>query len=98
MYDPSFGGGIVYVAPTQSPAEKSLEEEKKMCVINNCEMKSGDNNCNEECNRYACNFDGGDCSLGRFLTIESYLHKTSTASLEFLIQILCFRILSQYLF
>ncbi|GIY93907.1 hypothetical protein CEXT_608961 [Caerostris extrusa] len=64
MYDSSFGGGIVNVVPTQTNAQKSLEEEKKMCLAHTCEMKARNNVCDEECNSYACNFDGGDCSLG----------------------------------
>jgi Notch-like protein len=38
--------------------------EKKNCEKNKCRSKSGDMQCNEECNTPACNFDGGDCSLG----------------------------------
>lgn len=64
IYDASFGGGIVNVLPSQDPPQKSLEEEKKMCIANACEEKERNNICDEECNSYACNFDGGDCSLG----------------------------------
>lgn len=72
VYDSTFGGGIVDITP-QDNIQKSLEEEKKMCLANSCEMKARNNICDEECNSYACNFDGGDCSLGKIFIISSYL-------------------------
>lgn len=50
--------------PSPGPPQKTLDEEKKMCLVNMCEQKARNNICDEECNSYACNFDGGDCSLG----------------------------------
>lgn len=67
IYDPLFSGGVVNVLPSQDPPQKTLDEEKKMCLINMCEQKARNNICDEECNSYACNFDGGDCSLGMLL-------------------------------
>lgn len=32
--------------------------------MNNCRAKRGDRKCDQECNTYACDFDGNDCSLG----------------------------------
>ncbi|UYV71292.1 N [Cordylochernes scorpioides] len=61
-FDPSFRGGIGNAA--SDIPQKSIDEEKKMCLINGCIQKASNGQCNEECNSYACNFDGGDCSLG----------------------------------
>lgn len=41
-----------------------LESQKRSCRLHNCSAKAGDYRCDEECNTYACDFDGGDCSLG----------------------------------
>ncbi|RWS31869.1 neurogenic locus Notch protein-like protein, partial [Leptotrombidium deliense] len=35
-----------------------------LCSRHECEKKSGNNQCNEECNSMFCKFDGGDCLLG----------------------------------
>nr|NVI76514.1 Notch [Cucujiformia] len=41
-----------------------LEREKQSCLKKKCPMKRGNRICDEECNSYACDFDGNDCSLG----------------------------------
>lgn len=43
---------------------QDLEYQQKQCVIRGCREKQGNFQCDEECNTYACNFDGNDCSLG----------------------------------
>jgi len=40
------------------------ERELAACITNGCTAKSQDNRCHQECNTAACDFDGGDCSLG----------------------------------
>lgn len=47
------------------PSQKvDLERQMEQCERRNCATKRGDRKCDEECNTFACNFDGGDCSLG----------------------------------
>lgn len=41
-----------------------LEKQRRGCRRHNCQAKAGDFKCDEECNSYACDFDGGDCTLG----------------------------------
>lgn len=41
-----------------------MEQELEKCKLNNCLAKSGNRHCDEECNTFACQFDGNDCSLG----------------------------------
>lgn len=36
--------------------------EKKHCTMNQCDKKAADGHCNPECNHFACDYDGGDCS------------------------------------
>nr|NVI76519.1 Notch [Cucujiformia] len=43
---------------------RDLEKQRQQCLRNNCPMKRGNMRCDEECNTYACDFDGNDCSLG----------------------------------
>lgn len=67
-YDSSFRGALApSVEGVYDLFLKSLEEEKKLCAARRCEKKAGNRYCDEECNTYACNFDGGDCSLGEFV-------------------------------
>nr|MBE5726632.1 Notch [Cucujiformia] len=44
--------------------EKDLERQRRECLENKCPLKRGNYRCDEECNKYACDFDGNDCSLG----------------------------------
>jgi len=41
-----------------------LEEARRQCQRDHCASKAGNLHCDEECNKYACDFDGQDCSLG----------------------------------
>lgn len=41
-----------------------MEYQRAQCVKKGCIEKRGDRHCDEECNTYACEFDGNDCSLG----------------------------------
>lgn len=45
------------------PANKSPEYIKE-CEFRDCEAKSKNGKCDQECNLRICNFDGGDCALG----------------------------------
>uniref|UniRef100_A0A1B0DGM5 LNR domain-containing protein n=1 Tax=Phlebotomus papatasi TaxID=29031 RepID=A0A1B0DGM5_PHLPP len=38
--------------------------QQELCIKRGCREKQGNFVCDEECNTYACNFDGNDCSLG----------------------------------
>lgn len=69
IHDPSFPGGRVgerdiMTSSTQGKRAKVSEKDKMMCEHRNCSSKAGNRRCDEECNSYACAFDGGDCSLG----------------------------------
>ncbi|VDN43155.1 unnamed protein product [Gongylonema pulchrum] len=41
-----------------------LEElfENYICKLHNCSLKANDSTCDSECNYYACQYDGFDCS------------------------------------
>lgn len=43
---------------------RDLEIQRQQCIRNKCLLKRGNMRCDEECNTYACDFDGNDCSLG----------------------------------
>lgn len=68
IYDPNSHGGLGRSAETPvdttSIYDSDLAIQRKRCVANNCASKRGDHKCDEECNTYACDFDGNDCSLG----------------------------------
>ena len=69
IYDPNYRGGVFgrlnSMGPnTMNAYDLDLERERKKCAENRCEEKSRNHHCDEECNKYACNFDGNDCSLG----------------------------------
>lgn len=68
IYDRSASGGLGRpVKPQQdfnSFYARDLEKQRQLCIRNNCPLKRGNMHCDEECNTYACDFDGNDCSLG----------------------------------
>lgn len=69
LYDRNFKGGLGKpVVPRQLDSvnyyAKDLEKQRDECLINNCPLKRGNMRCDDECNKYACDFDGNDCSLG----------------------------------
>jgi Notch-like protein len=67
IYDVNFIGGMGRPTAQQSnngARQHISDKEREMCIQRNCESKAGDRRCDEECNSYACSFDGGDCSLG----------------------------------
>ncbi|KAG8235482.1 hypothetical protein J437_LFUL018752 [Ladona fulva] len=80
IYDPTFRGGVgwplkkreenVRRTTTAAPAPRfdfdaALERERQKCIEKGCRERAGDMRCDEECNKFACDFDGADCSLGR---------------------------------
>ncbi|VDN04815.1 unnamed protein product [Thelazia callipaeda] len=38
--------------------------EQELCAKHDCAAKAGNKVCDQTCNYYACNYDGGDCSAG----------------------------------
>lgn len=42
----------------------NYELEKAKCDERQCHNKAKNGKCDEECNTQACDFDGGECSLG----------------------------------
>lgn len=70
IYDREFPGGLGYpiqksrVKPHLSIDAIDLAYQKEQCIKKGCREKQADFHCDEECNTYACNFDGNDCSLG----------------------------------
>lgn len=69
IFDPNYKGGVFGRKNSNGQSilnsiELDLELERRKCIENRCEEKSGNHHCDEECNKYACNFDGNDCSLG----------------------------------
>lgn len=59
-YDPTFRGWTGF----QSMYELDLEFQRKECSKQGCAAKKSNRKCDQECNTYACDFDGGDCTLG----------------------------------
>lgn len=60
---PMNGGGS-HITSIDDFYEIDLENQRALCIERGCREKQGNNHCDEECNIYACNFDGNDCSLG----------------------------------
>lgn len=65
-YDPSYRGwtGRISKNSFDHAYAIDLEYQREQCAKRGCTEKKGNRKCEEECNTYACNFDGGDCSLG----------------------------------
>nr|NVI76442.1 Notch [Cucujiformia] len=68
IYDERFPGGpdlsINPLDDMDSYFAKDLEKQRQECLELKCPLKRGNHRCDEECNKYACDFDGNDCSLG----------------------------------
>lgn len=69
VFDINFRGGIGRATVTKPPIiissiEMELERQREQCIINQCREKAHNYKCDDECNTFACNFDGNDCSLG----------------------------------
>lgn len=71
IHDPQSRGGYgspvsgVYGKnPVLTLQELDLAFQREQCVKLGCKEKQGDHHCDEECNTFACEFDGNDCSLG----------------------------------
>lgn len=71
VYDSQFRGGFgrpvnggSKVTSIDKLYEIDLENQRALCIERGCGEKQGNYMCDEECNTYACNFDGNDCSLG----------------------------------
>lgn len=45
-----------------------------ICKFHDCDRKSGNRKCNEECNNLECNFDGGDCIKGTYIFFQCCFH------------------------
>lgn len=59
-YDPKFPGGVYRpFGKVKGGLEFDIEDK-----CQGCEEKAGNGKCDQECNTYACQFDGNDCSLG----------------------------------
>lgn len=70
-YDPSFIGNRDVQA-----FENDLKYQRLQCEKKGCDAKKGNRKCEEECNTYACNFDGGDCTLG----VNPWLNCSATST------------------
>lgn len=57
-------GGFSNKNPSLTFQELDLAFQREQCVKIGCKERQGDHHCDEECNTYACEFDGNDCSLG----------------------------------
>lgn len=78
-YDPSFKGwngrnGGRNGLP--SSFESDLEKQREQCIVKGCGAKKGNRKCEQECNTYACDFDGNDCTLG----VNPWLNCTATST------------------
>lgn len=66
-YDSNFkgwSGGNNYNDPDILMIKNDLDNQREQCIAKGCTAKKGNRKCEEECNTYACDFDGGDCTLG----------------------------------
>lgn len=63
-YGSPVNGGFSSKNPSLTFEELDLAFQREQCVKKGCKEKQGDHHCDEECNTYACEFDGNDCSLG----------------------------------
>lgn len=70
VYDIHFPGGLGYPVQKARGGRPQLTDaidlvyQKEQCIKKGCKEKRGDKHCDEECNTYACDFDGNDCTLG----------------------------------
>nr|NVI76503.1 Notch [Cucujiformia] len=68
IYDPNASAGYGQEVRVRQDINmfymKDLERQRQECLDNKCPLKRGNFKCDEECNKYACDFDGNDCSLG----------------------------------
>lgn len=63
-YGSPINGGFSNNNPSLTLQELDLAFQREQCVKLGCKEKQGNRHCDEECNTYACEFDGNDCSLG----------------------------------
>lgn len=63
-YDPSYRGWYSEHSNAIGSFANDLKYQQELCIKRGCREKQGNFVCDEECNTYACNFDGNDCSLG----------------------------------
>ncbi|GMT06054.1 hypothetical protein PENTCL1PPCAC_28228, partial [Pristionchus entomophagus] len=47
-----------------NPSDKEDERDLEQCSLSGCSELAGNGVCNQECNHFACEYDGGDCSEG----------------------------------
>lgn len=68
IHDPQSRGGFNYqgtgLYDKNQEIQIDLAYQREQCVKLGCKEKQGNHRCDEECNTYACDFDGNDCSLG----------------------------------
>ncbi|KAF8384286.1 hypothetical protein PRIPAC_73428, partial [Pristionchus pacificus] len=56
-----FGGRLCTIPTNCSTADKI---DSSHCSLSGCSQLAGNGICNQECNHFACGYDGGDCSAG----------------------------------
>lgn len=64
---------VLLVSPINQRFIQDLENRRQECIANKCPSKRGNRQCDEDCNSYACDFDGNDCSLGNQFLSHSVL-------------------------
>lgn len=73
-YDPSYPGWL-NSKNDLTGYKLDMKYKYDQCLKKGCAAKSGNRKCEEECNTYACNFDGGDCTLG----VNPWINCTATS-------------------
>lgn len=64
VYDAGFPGGVGQDVTVSSTTQEPLANQKQLCISNGCPEKAGNGICDRECDSYACDYDGGECSYG----------------------------------
>ncbi|GMT31391.1 hypothetical protein PFISCL1PPCAC_22688, partial [Pristionchus fissidentatus] len=57
-------GGRLCETPLNHPYSKADKIDLAKCSLRGCAALARDGVCDQECNHFACGFDGGDCSAG----------------------------------
>ena len=64
VYDAGFPGGIGQDVTVETTTLEPLDNQRQLCISAGCPEKAADGQCDRECDSYACDYDGGDCSFG----------------------------------
>ena len=67
LFDEMSPGGIDITPFSGHPGRHVVldyDKEQQNCRLNTCKSKAGNRQCNPECNKLACKFDGGDFNHG----------------------------------